>query len=307
MAEIFRNVSEKRLIAVTTFQRPDDLKRLLTSLSLAIQNFQNVDVVVVDNDPRQTAREIVTKSYLRPIYAVESAPGIPSARNKCLEIFEAGNYASIAFIDDDMWVDQKWFEEYINLSNINKYCIISGAVISVLPENAPLWASAGKYYQRNSYPTGHRRTTSGGGNVFMTREAWNLGGKCRFDLQFASTGGEDSDFFYTLHEKGIPIIACEEAVAYEDVTSDRLNMMWLQNRYIRNGIIEVMIKRKRKKSSSLILMKGVVQIFYYFPWGLTSYLVRADFGSKFNSALFSHVGRVRAISGKTIKQYRDVL
>lgn len=307
MSAMFENNQEKRLIAITTFQRPSELKRLLNSLTLAIQHIQNVDVLVVDNDPCQTGMEVVNQSLLKTKYEVEYLPGIPSARNKCLEIFEEGNYKSIAFIDDDMWVDSKWFEEFVTLSNSYRSSVISGAVISVLPGNAPHWASKGNYFQRKLYHTGHRRTTSGGGNVFMTREAWNQGGNCKFDLSFTAVGGEDSDFFYSLHEKGIPIIFSREAVTFEDVTAERLNFRWLMNRNIRNGTIEVMINQKRKKSSFLLLVKGFIQIIYYIPWALRSLLVGQGIGSKFGFALFSQIGIVRAISGKTIKQYRDVL
>jgi glycosyltransferase involved in cell wall biosynthesis len=75
-------------------------------------------VVVTDNDPEQSARELVTahssRSLVHVTYCAESQQNIALARNKALQHAE-GDF--IAFIDDDEYPEDDW------LLNLFKTCV----------------------------------------------------------------------------------------------------------------------------------------------------------------------------------------
>lgn len=101
------NNSKQITIAIVTRNRPAKLCRLLKSI--VKQSLLPSRVIVVDNDPDQSAKSTVlffAKKF--PVeYFTELKQGVPHARNTALR-----NTASayIAFIDDDCVVEEHWVE-----------------------------------------------------------------------------------------------------------------------------------------------------------------------------------------------------
>src|SRR5687767_8794563 len=98
------SVSSVRIsICVCTYRRPELLQRLLNEIQLLRTNaLFTYSVVVVDNDDRQSAREVVNRvnatSKVAIIYDVEPERSISLARNRSVRLADGD---LIAFIDDD--------------------------------------------------------------------------------------------------------------------------------------------------------------------------------------------------------------
>ena len=91
-------------VAVCTRDRPDDLTLCLESLSSV--DYPELDLVVVDNAPRDEATaRLVQHRFPEVRYLRESRPGLDWARNRAIA---AARGEIIAFTDDDVVVDAGW-------------------------------------------------------------------------------------------------------------------------------------------------------------------------------------------------------
>ena len=108
------------LIALCTCKRPKMLSVALDAVkNLNIPNNIKTEVLVIDNDEKETGRQTVEeykdKMPLPLNYFVEPQRGIANARNRLLE--EAINLGAthIAMFDDDESLDENWLLKHIEL------------------------------------------------------------------------------------------------------------------------------------------------------------------------------------------------
>jgi succinoglycan biosynthesis protein ExoM len=193
-------------------------------------------VVVTDNDPAQSARDLVnhfsSASKVNALYTFEPRPNIALARNKALANAE-GDF--IAFIDDDEYPETDW------LRNLYKTCVereVAGVLGPVQPyfeAEPPAWVTKGKFFDRPTHETGYRMNWEEArtGNVFFRRSILNTG-EAPFRSQF-DTAGEDVDFFRRMIGKGCTFLWCNEAVANELVPASRCNRSYLLRRALLRG------------------------------------------------------------------------
>src|SRR5271169_1441847 len=98
------NRNARVAICIGTFERQELLRQLLSGISqLTFHKARtpDIEIIVVDNDPLQSAREVCAAASVPwPIkYVTEAKRGITYVRNRALA--EAGSVDFIAFIDDD--------------------------------------------------------------------------------------------------------------------------------------------------------------------------------------------------------------
>jgi succinoglycan biosynthesis protein ExoM len=193
-------------------------------------------VVVTDNDPAQSARDLVnhfsSASKVNALYTFEPRPNIALARNKALANAE-GDF--IAFIDDDEYPETDW------LRNLYKTCVereVTGVLGPVQPyfeAEPPAWVTKGKFFDRPTHETGYRMNWEEArtGNVLFRRSILNTS-EAPFRSQF-DTAGEDVDFFRRMIGKGCTFLWCNEAVANELVPASRCNRSYLLRRALLRG------------------------------------------------------------------------
>ncbi len=220
-------------VCIATFRRPQILSKLLESLRRQDLHGISMRIVVIDNDGAQSARGVVEEFHSRcslpVLYEVEARQNIALARNRALRLVEAEYFA---FVDDDETVCKDWLQKLLSGLLHYQADIVFGPVISVLPQQAPVWAQVN--FKRARYPSGHARFTGGAGNVLARRSV--IEGMVQpFDPAFGLTGGEDTDFFYRMHLDGKRLVWCDEAWAKEPVAADRLSPEWLRRRGFRSG------------------------------------------------------------------------
>jgi len=224
-------------VCICTFKRPELLRQLLERLgSQRRDGLFTYSVVVADNDPAQSAQQVVaalsSTSSVHVTYCCESQPNIALARNKALQHAE-GDF--IAFIDDDEFPKGDW------LWHLFKTCVrygVDGVLGPVKPHfefDPPGWVKKGKFFDRPTFDTGYRvnwdeaRT----GNVLFKRDILNA-----VDIPFRSefaTAGEDVDFFRRMMEKGRAFVWCNEAVVHEVVPASRCTRSYLLKRALLRG------------------------------------------------------------------------
>ena len=250
-------------ICICTCRRPELLRRALTSLSaLELPDSVRVSVTVVDNDAAQSARPAVREledGFPHPLtYAVEQQPGIPFARNRCLDEAYAKGADYLVFIDDDEWVAGDWLQKLYGFArDAGDAAVVCGSVISLLPAAAPDYFSM--FFSRKRRRTGERLPYCATNNVIMPlAEIRKLG--LRFDEERPFAGGEDVLFFTQMALGGIPIFHCAEAVVFEDVPESRANLSWLARRKYSVGITQARQKLLAGRSRAGVLASALVQL-----------------------------------------------
>jgi succinoglycan biosynthesis protein ExoM len=224
-------------VCICTFKRPELLRHLLDSLgSQQTEGLFTYSVVVADNDPAQSARQVVTlfssSTRAQVTYCLESEQNIALARNKALQNAE-GDF--IAFIDDDEFPPDNW------LLNLFKTCAmygvegVLGPVKPYFEQDPPAWAKKGRFFERPTFDTGYKvnwdqaRT----GNVLFKKEILNA-----VEIPFRSefdTAGEDVDFFRRMMGKGCTFVWCNEAAVHEVVPPSRCTRSYLLRRALLRG------------------------------------------------------------------------
>lgn len=289
------------LIAIATYRRPAGLQLLLDSLEAGIGS-TSAEILVVDNDPEESARSVAAEHPLRPVYVVEPEPGIAEARNRALAHFD-NDYRAIIFVDDDEWVSEGWLGTLTAYAARTRADVVVGPVVSVLPEDAPEWIGRGGFIQRPKLQSGHQLATAPTNNTLLLRDAWVRAGSPRFDRSFSVTGGSDADLFRGICKSGATILYCADAVVHEDVPVERLSLRWLRRRATRNGIAQTRVRLKHGDS----LLKGLAGGLVYAGYGIVFLgigLVRGrGLQAKPFNYLFLGYGRFAALLNYRIHEY----
>lgn len=283
-------------VCVTTAFRPKMLSRCLNSIICALQSsLQPVTVIVVDNDPAGSARQVVETYYdsISLIYEQESREGIPFGRNRCLAIASKVGAHFIVFVDDDMTVSPQWFQELFFSILDTDADVVTGDVINVFPDGR----ETPKYLPR----VGDRKTAETDNVIF---KSW-LAERLQFDERLSLSGGSDTLFFRQACQLGAKIRHSEAAVAYEHLHGGRGSRKWFLGRNYRYGLVGVRVDRLlgSKGVSIRYLSRGLFAV----AFGLVEAILaapRADPTRSFGVYRAARgIGMLMGALGKTANRY----
>jgi succinoglycan biosynthesis protein ExoM len=223
-------------LCIATYRRPERLASLLADL--VVQTLLPEEIVIVDNDPKGSARAVVEARRARGApcalsYAVEPVQNISLARNRSVAL-ASGEW--IAFIDDDERAPPEWLARLAAAAQVHASDCVLGPVVPVVPDAAPRWIRKGRFYDWARAASGTRVAANRlrFGNVLI-RACWIKTRPEPFDPRYGQTGGEDGDLLTRLVARGLAVIWCDEAIVYEPVEPGRLSLRWLLLRALRGG------------------------------------------------------------------------
>lgn len=220
-------------VCISTYQRPEGLKRLLDGLNqLTFSKCETpkLEVIVVDNDSSEEARAVcsVKENDFRGVlkYCIESTRGISYSRNKALSCINKDT-DFVAFIDDDEVPEPSWLDQLLFVQQEYDADVVTGPVLPHFTEsNVPNWVVKGKFFDPKHLPTGHLLKVAFTNNVLIRSQVFKQIDKV-FDERFALTGGEDSHFFMRLSQAGYKIVWADTALVYEWIPESRTKMKWI--------------------------------------------------------------------------------
>jgi succinoglycan biosynthesis protein ExoM len=264
-------------VCICTFHRPELLSKALAGVTRQVtKSAFTFEVVVVDNDQRRSAEEIVR--LLQPgnatkiIYDCEPEQNIALARNRAIQS-ATGNL--IAFMDDDEYPIEEWLIRlYRTMKEFNADGVL-GPILSTFPPEAPRWLKKGNIFNRRRFLTGTRLTIrdTRTGNALLSRSILSEG-SIWFDPAFGRTGGEDSDFFRKQMALGRIFVWCDEATAYETVPPERWQISFHMKKVFIIGAVYGENLRKSGFSGFTGFLKSIVSVpvwsiafFVLFPFG----------------------------------------
>lgn len=220
-------------ICMCTYRR-EYVADALASIGALDADGIDVRIIVADNDTEPSAQGLVERTAARlpfpVLYLHAPARNISIARNACLEAVTAD---FVAFVDDDEQVAPSWLRDLMAAARATAAAAVLGPVKAVYEAGAPGWLvngdfhSAAPVYVRRSIQTGYTCNA-------LIRWVEPFKG-LRFDLALGRSGGEDTDFFYRLHDLGGTIASAPDAIVYEPVPPERARLAWLLRRRLRAG------------------------------------------------------------------------
>ncbi len=224
-------------VCIATYRRPERLAALLEDLCR--QSLLPVEVVVVDNHAPGTAREVV-EERLRlgapfPIhYGIQPERNIALTRNHTVAAAARGDW--LAFVDDDERAPAVWLEQLATAALALEADAVLAPVVPVVPDSAPSWIRAGRFYDFPRLATGETVPLNRlrFGNVIV-RAVPLRAEPGPFDVSFGLSTGEDGEMLARMVNKGAKVVWCDEAIVTEPVEASRLSLHWLLQRALSGG------------------------------------------------------------------------
>lgn len=249
-----KSLIEFILITCCTYNRPLALDKLLNSLlKLNYPANIKVEILIVDNDKKETAKNIVNKyqkiSDIKINYVTEEHLGLASVRNKALQEAIELNASHIAFIDDDEIADSNWLVEHINFYNNNENIYVSsGPTYAYFEKEYPKYITESNVFKRTTTKKqGQIRKNCATGNVFFPLNLI-IENNLKFSERYNFLGGEDGDFFNKITELGFDIGWNNKAINYEVINDERANVIWIIKRKFYNGYSGSLVKFGNKEN-----------------------------------------------------------
>jgi glycosyltransferase involved in cell wall biosynthesis len=290
-------------ICICTYQRPEYLARLLSSLTeLETGGLFTWSVVVVDNDRERSAEPVVSRfrdeSGTDVIYDVEPEQNIALARNRVVS-HVSGTH--LAFIDDDEFPGPGWLLELYNTMGREGADGTLGPVLPHYEETPPGWIIKGKFFDRPSHDTGEVLTwhNTRTGNVLLKSSLLTEETPV-FNPRLLT--GEDRDFFRRMIARGHGFVWCAEAPVYEHVPAIRMTRSFMLRRALFRGKVSIHYANISDKD----VLKSLVAVTLYTAMLPILLLAGHHHFMKYLVKDCDHLGRIMARFGVELVKDRYV-
>ena len=225
------------VIAIPTFRRPAALRRALEEVAMQVGELNadapagvHAGVLVVDNDPAQSARDLA--GVLGVGYVSEPEPGIAAVRNRALA--ECATASVVIFIDDDEVPEPYWLRRLLERHSETGATAVAGRVITRFPPEVEPWVAASGAFIRPVRRDGQAMSEAASNNLLLdVAQVQDL--DLWFDPRFGLTGGSDSLYTRALTARGGSIRWAEHAVVIEQEDAARFTRAWVLMRTFRFG------------------------------------------------------------------------
>lgn len=290
-------------ILICTARRTRWLAELLRELATDEAGRPGVEVVVVDNDPEGTARGTVEEAAghagCEVRYEHWPRPGIAGARNRCVALARAER---VLFLDDDQAIDPGFFAALERAWRRRPHGSI-GVRPRVLPRHEPgadpRFAAVPRS-ARGPMATCSRLEFATNG-VMLERQALLALGSAPFDPRFDLSGGEDTDLFVRLEQRGARVAWCPEVIVWERVPPARATRRYLLRHELRIGLTEATIAKRTLGASTVeVLAEAAAKL----GWLAVKTALRVGQNEAPYHALARVVGQVYGALGGRFEAYR---
>lgn len=236
----------KIVLCICTCQRPDGLTRLLQAVA-KVEYDDSLSLVVVDNDVAGEgikACEEIAPDYRWPLrWCLEEQRGIPHARNTAVALAMESEPDFIAMLDDDEEPSAEWLYNLVDIQQRTDADAVFGPVVPRFKAEPPDWALRGRFFERRRSPDGTARSVGATNNCLVRSACFERLKPIPFNLDFALTGGSDSEFFTNLRRLGYVFVWSDHAVVSETLPKSRVSKSWLRQRAYRGGQVTMRIDR----------------------------------------------------------------
>jgi succinoglycan biosynthesis protein ExoM len=296
-------------VCIATHRRPQLLEKLLGSLeSQYLPRCVTMEVIVVDNDPGESAGPVVSKfqetARGQYFYHVQPKKNISLTRNMAVA-HARGRY--LLFIDDDETASERWLYCLLGTLLDHDADAVFGPVVPEFNEKAPLWVRHSPFFYPCVGETGTVAQFAWTSNCMIKASLLRAEG-IPFSPSYGITGGEDTHLFDRLERKGARFVCCKEALVCEYLPAERTRLFYLLLRWLKGGNADARRRiefagRRHLEVRLFLLMKGMV-------FGTTSLALSVGFlhdprrRTHWLLRLGSNLGRVLAVFNYHYRGYR---
>jgi len=266
MSDQMNRSREQLVVAICTYRRPHGLLTLLNRLSV-IEGRNRVIVLVVDNDPDQSAGQVVqdvnARSDASIVYMHATPQGLATARNAALD-FGGERSLPVLFIDDDEVPEPMWLTSMLSSHVRFPSAIIAGPVRPEFAGALPNWAPDGFFWRRTEYADGQSiRALIPDANMLFPPKV-TIGGQ-RYDTEFDLVGGQDTHFLLRWLAANERIVWSAPSVVIERIPEQRLSLNYARDRaYYLSMAYQHAIQRVRGRRQAFDALRIVRQ------WGISA-------------------------------------
>lgn len=246
-------------ILLCTFRRPEIRQTLLSLDAMEVPQGYDIRVVVADNDDTASARDTVgacAAAMRLPVqYCHAPARNISIARNAGLDAATARGADWVAFLDDDEIADPDWLRQLLDRADKSGADAVFGPSLARYDEDTPDWIRRRDYHSNRPERRGTLVETGHTCNALLRWRdmPWQAE---RFDPARGKAGGEDTEFFFRLHQGGARFEICDQAIVRERVAPERVSFRWIFRRKFRSGQSYAACARGPKARLGLALTAG---------------------------------------------------
>ena len=313
-------------VGVVTRNRPRMLQQLLGSWArMTLPENAEVSFLVVENDSQLTIAEVVEefKTKLpnaKVTYDLETALGIPSARNRLLRLAIDEGSDFLAMMDDDEVVDQNWLVALFGEQQRRDLDLVGGPVrtdessqkLSFIQKiNFRGLVSRAERVERNAlnlFETGQDQFVTIVTNNWLCRLKFLLENEIWFDRSLAFSGGSDTKIYRAIQAHGGKTGWAPNAIVSEEIPVSRLSPRYHFKRG-RDQSIAAYWTRENEGRKFLRLRLAVTSVIRVFSGIVRLLLVPFTRGRSFILAMRSFgasVGCILALFGRRSEHYRNV-
>jgi succinoglycan biosynthesis protein ExoM len=275
---------------------------MATLKGLAVQQLPStvlVDIVVVDSDANGSAQPQIDLARAQlPITInsfVATRPGVAEARNMAVSK-ATGDW--LAFIDDDEVPEPDWLEKLLACAKVYDAQVVFGEVRTLYPIESPDWIRENDLFGKSLAPTGTLVKHGPTCNTLLARAA--IANETHiFDVAYGTTGGEDTEFFYRLSNKGVRMVTCCEAIVSETVEKHRLNQTFILKKAVRVGetYFRIFFADKSLILRMTLLFRASLQWFIAYAIAMLCRPLGLGRSMKYQMKAAANLGKIRAALG----------
>ena len=234
-------------VIISTYNRSEILKNTLKTLLKVKDGGMRYEIIIVDNNSKDDTKKTV-ESYAPRFtqglkYLFEKRQGKSYALNLGIEKAE-GNV--LAFIDDDILLDENWLLNVWKCFKNNNCDAVGGRVLPIYPEKTPKWVEENirilqgpialydygesvKIYDNREMPP------FVGANMAIRRNCFKEIGLFRTDLGPGLVNGEDSELFTRLIRHNKICYYCGEALVWHKMDIKSVSLFFIARWYVEYG------------------------------------------------------------------------
>ena len=225
-------------LAVPTFKREAYLPELFDAIGkLAIPYNCLIEVLIADNDPAASARDIVAVAQSSVPFDVEylhvPVAGLSSVRNVVLAHAKASADV-LAMLDDDELPEPQWLEQLVRVLRESGADAVVGPVLALFKGDVPTWL---REFREREYPKfdDGSKLHDGWTSNCLVQLSRVVSMDLAFDPSLNFIGGEDQLFFRQMITRGGVIAYAARAIVWEHLPAARRSVQFVLKRSFRRG------------------------------------------------------------------------
>jgi succinoglycan biosynthesis protein ExoM len=297
-------------VCVATYKRVQLLDRLLTSLEdQVLPDDAVLEVIVVDNDSEGSAATVVSshrdRQHITFRYFIQPVKNISMTRNMAVA---NATGKCVLFIDDDEVATPTWAGALLQAMAEYGADAVFGPVVPIFDKEAPEWIRKGGRLLVGTIPETATGTEAGAtwtGNCLVKTSVLRsvLG---PFNAEYGNTGGEDTELFNKLQEKGARLIYSNEALVFEYWPLSRTRLSYLLKRGLRGGNSHtrrtIAFARRKQSMRTFMLVKAISFGFVSLVLSVLA-LPSSMWRTYWQMRVAANVGRFMAAVGQHYRSY----